>query len=77
MVSCRFAAHIAISQRTCIIGSSLELILCSFLADVPQQPAVRAKGKSAKRNEAKRKKKEEEQLQQADGMLASQTADLR
>lgn len=47
------------------------------MADVPQQPTVRAKGKSAKRNEAKRKKKEEEQLQQVDGILASETAEMR
>ncbi|KAK9864101.1 hypothetical protein WJX84_000928 [Apatococcus fuscideae] len=46
------------------------------LDDQPAQPAVRAKGKSAKRNEAKRKKKEEE-VQQMDGKLAFQTADLR
>lgn len=48
-----------------------------MFAEAPAQPAVRPKGKSAKRNEAKRKKKEEEQLQQADGMLACQAADLR
>ncbi|KAK9825265.1 hypothetical protein WJX74_004533 [Apatococcus lobatus] len=48
-----------------------------IIDEVPEQPAVRPKGKSAKRNEAKRKKKEEEQLHPADGMLASQTAELR